>query len=277
MSEFTVNYQLCQRCGKCADDCPMRLIGMTDEGACFIQGREMFCYKCQHCLAVCPHGAVSVMGRNPVSSCQLAGNYPTPGQMETLIKGRRSFRHYKVENLGHELLQRLLDVASHAPSGCNSRQVCFTVVDDYQKLILLRTEIMDGLTYLFRQWGASLPQKYADYKNCLTLWNEKGVDILFNGAPHLLIASAPWDLPSPSADCFIALSYFELFAQVNGVGTVWSGLVKDAVNDLLPETRVRLGIPKDHLVGYAMAFGWPAVQYTRTVQHSPAKIIRFLG
>ena len=77
-------------------------------------------------------------------------------------------------------------------------------------------------------------------------------------------------------DCLIALSYFELFAQANGIGTVWNGLAKWAINDLVPATRHLLGIPDDHLIGYVMAFGKPAVQYYRTVQHGPALIHRAL-
>ena len=36
------------------------------------------------------------------------------------------------------------------------------------------------------------------------------------------------------------------------------------INDLLPETRQRLGIPEDHVIGY-MSFGRPALRFHRTV------------
>ena len=97
------------------------------------------------------------------------------------------------------------------------------------------------------------------------------------GAGVVQNTSVPKHVPSPLPDCLIALSYFELFAQANGVGTVWDGLAKWAINDLLPETRQRLGIPDDHLIGYCMVFGKPAVRYSRTVQHGPALISRFAG
>ena len=44
------------------------------------------------------------------------GSYPEPDKLETLIKGRRSFRQYRDANLDPALLQRLLDVAWHAPT-----------------------------------------------------------------------------------------------------------------------------------------------------------------
>ena len=66
----------------------------------------------------------------------------------------------------------------------------------------------------------------------------------------------------------------ELFAQSLGVGTVWNGLTKWAIMDLLPETRQRLGIPEEHVIGYVMSFGRPALSFQRTVQRGPAAVNR---
>ena len=272
MLDFMVNKQSCTKCGLCVTDCPARIIAMADGRPVIAPDKEAACYKCQHCLAICPTGAVSILGLTPENSRPLAGNYPDPDQLEILIKGRRSVRRYKDENLEPELLQRLLEVAWHAPTGVNSRQVRFTVVDDRENLAHLRDEVMAGLGRLVRD--NALPEGMGFYADFVRLWEEKGIDTIFRGAPHLLVASVPKNVPSPMPDCLIALSYFELFAQANGVGTVWNGLIKWAINDLLPETRQRLGIPEDHLVGYVMAFGWPAVRYARTVQHGPAIIHR---
>ena len=236
------------------------------------QDKEASCYKCQHCLAICPTAAVSILGLKPGNSLPLTGNFPAPEQLELLIKGRRSVRRYQEENLEPELLQRLLEVAWHAPTGVNSRQVRFTVVDDRAKLARLRDEVMASLGRLVRE--NALPEGLGFFADFVRLWEEQGIDTLFRGAPHLLVASAPQAVVSPLQDCMIALSYFELYAQANGVGTVWDGLAKWAINDLVPETRRTLGIPPDHVIGYAMAFGRPAVHYARTVQHGPALISR---
>jgi len=42
----------------------------------------------------------------------------------------------------------------------------------------------------------------------------------------------------------------------------------------MPETRQRLGIPEEHVIGYVMSFGRPALQFHRTVQHGPATVNR---
>ena len=94
---------------------------------------------------------------------------------------------------------------------------------------------------------------------------------MFRGAPHLLVASAPKDSPCPLQDTHIALTTFQLMAHARGVGTVWDGMFMMALN-VCPDLTDRLGIPDDHLVGYAIAFGEPEVEYHRTVQRGPALV-----
>lgn len=273
MLDFIINQQTCTKCGECVVDCPARIISWGDDGfPVIVAEKEATCYRCQHCLAICPTGAVSILGLKPKDSRPLAGNFPDPGQLEILIKGRRSVRRYQEENLDPGLLQQLLEVAWHAPTGVNSRQVLFTVVDDRAKMVQLRDEVLAGLAQVVKNNG--LPEGRGYFADFVRMWDEEKIDVLFRGAPHLLIASVPANVPTPLQDCVIALSYFELFAQANGVGTVWDGLAKWAINDLVPATRERLGIPADHLIGYVMAFGRPAVHYVRTVQHGPALIQR---
>jgi len=272
MLDFTVNRQTCTRCGQCVADCPARIIAMEEGVPTIAADKGSPVSRGQHGLSGARAGAVSILGVRPAGSRPLNGNLPDPDKLETLIKGRRSVRRYLPENLEPELLQRLLDVAWHAPTGMNSRDVLFTVVDDRAKLAELRDRVMSGLGRLVRE--ERLPEGMEFFADFVRLWEEKGVDILFREAPHLLIASAPVQSASPVPDCLIALSYFELFAQSMGVGTVWNGLTKWAVNDLLPETRQSLGIPDDHAIGYVMSFGRPAFRYHRTVQHGPARINR---
>jgi nitroreductase/NAD-dependent dihydropyrimidine dehydrogenase PreA subunit len=273
MINFTIDQSLCSRCGDCVADCPARIIAMTEEAFPMIApDMEPLCYKCQHCLAVCPTGAVSILGLHPENSQPVAGNFPDPARMATLIKGRRSIRRYEPENLEPAMIQHLLEVAWHAPTGVNSRQVRFTVVDDRMKLARLRDEVMAGLVRLVQEDG--FPEGLGFYAEFVRMWEEEQIDVIFRNAPHLLVASVPPQVVSPMPDCLIALTCFDLFAQANGIGTLWNGLAKLAINDLVPETRVLLDIPDDHLVGYAMVFGRPAVHHVRTVQHGPALIHR---
>jgi len=69
------------------------------------------------------------------------------------------------------------------------------------------------------------------------------------------------------------LSYFEIFAQAQGVGTLWAGVGKWMITLVLPELRATLGIPEDHVIGYAMAFGKPMVTYVRAPKHAPFETV----
>ena len=99
MLSFEVDLQSCTRCGECIADCPARIIVMEEGVPTIAPDREATCYRCQHCLAICPTGAVSILGLKPSGSRPLAGSYPDPDKLEALIRGRRSVRRYKQENL----------------------------------------------------------------------------------------------------------------------------------------------------------------------------------
>ena len=265
---FRVDEELCILCGECAADCPAGVITMdgfpkfNEDGGCF---------RCQHCLAVCPTGAVSILGKDPNESQPLAGVFPTPSQMTALIKGRRSVRRYRDQDVAANLIDELLDIACHAPTGVNDQGVLFTVVKERTVMNALRQEVMERLRRI--KDGGGLPEGFVgQYLGwAVKVWLEEDKDIIFRGAPHLLITSAPRSSHCPAQDTMIALTTFQLISHVHGLGTVWDGLFM-MVLSLCPDLLARLGIPEQHLVGYAMAFGWPAVEYHRTVQRAPAEV-----
>jgi Fe-S-cluster-containing hydrogenase component 2 len=158
MLSLTIDEQKCTRCGLCSKDCPAAVISMDRGYPAIASEQEAGCIKCQHCLAICPTGALSILGKTPLNSLPLTGNLPDPQKLETLIKGRRSVRQYRNENLDPELLQHLLEVAWHAPTGVNSRQVHFTVVDDRAVMDKVREETMHALSKVVAE-GALPPRQ----------------------------------------------------------------------------------------------------------------------
>ena len=268
MIQFQVDEERCIQCGECAADCPAGVISLDDYPKIT---NENGCFRCQHCLAICPTGAVSILGRDPGASIPLEGNMPDPGRLETLIKGRRSVRRYSTRDLDPELIDKLLDIAWYSPTGVNAQGVLFTVVREGRVMNKLREEVMDQLAKLKDE--GKLPSGFAGQYlgGAVKAWQEGGMDIIFRGAPHLLITSAPKDAPCPVQDAHIALTTFQLMAHAHGVGTVWDGMFMMALS-VIPGLAARIGIPENHIVGYAMAFGEPAVEYHRTVQRGPAMV-----
>ncbi|MFW8600147.1 nitroreductase family protein [Desulfobacterota bacterium M19] len=271
--DFKVDEELCIGCAECVSDCPLLVLTMVGDQPRVAATRGRMCINCQHCLTVCPVGAISISGAAPADCLKIKDMFPEADKMEALVRGRRSIRRYRDENLDPALLRRLLELAWQAPTGMNARQVLFTVVDDKTVMDKLRVEVMERLAELVA--AGRLPESHSEsFSGFVKQWQEKGVDIIFRGAPHLLITSAPRNCPCPEPDCLIALSYFELLAQSMGVGTVWDGMATRALNEFMPEFKEKLGIPADHRFGYAMAFGKPAVKYYRTGSMRTAAINR---
>ena len=268
MIQFRVDKERCIQCGECTVECPTCIISMDDYPTIT---NEEACYRCQHCLAVCPTGAISVLGVDPDASITLEGNMPDPVSLEVLIKGRRSVRRYSDKDLSPALIDELLDIANHSPTGVNAQGVLFTVIREGAVLKQIMEEVMVQLENL--DDAGELPEGLvAQYiGTAISAWKEEGQDMICRGAPHLLITSASKDAPCPAQDTLIALTTFQLMAHAKGVGTVWDGMFMMALS-LLPDLIKRLGIPENHLLGYAMAFGEPAVEFHRTVQRGPASV-----
>lgn len=269
MLNFTVDEKLCDRCGLCVQDCPSRIIEMAAGAAPRIAPeKEAVCLQCQHCLAICPTAAIEILGRKPGDSLPLVpGGFPALEQMELLVRGRRSVRQYRDENVDPALIRRLLAATANAPSGVNKRELTFSVIDDKADMQRLREKVLAGLATATR-----IPERYSYLTEAGKAYREQQFDIIFRSAPHALFVSAPPDAPCPSQDVALALAYFELLAQSAGLGTVWWGIAQ-MVFIVLPELKALVGIPPKH-VYYAMLFGLPSVQYPRTVQRDDAAIVR---
>ena len=273
--DFNLSHQACIGCGACVKDCPSQVLTLLNGKASLVPDRIVQCIECQHCLAICPTGALSICGVLPEECLPLADALPRPEQLEALIMGRRSIRQFLPGNLPAEDISRLIEVTSYAPTGVNSHQVLLTLVDDAAVMEKLRQDLMKDLCALVR--AGKLPENLKFFAHFVKAWEERHLDIVFRGAPHLLLTSIPKSAPCADQDCLIAMTTFELFAQALGIGTCWDGIAKWALTALLPRYLERLGIPESHQFGYAMVFGRPAVRYPRTVKRLKFDVHRVTG
>jgi ferredoxin len=100
-AKFYVDEQKCTGCGRCVNVCSGQVLSMVD-GVPEIKDFDRFgwggCWKCQHCLAVCPEGAISILGKCPQDS--LPRPDATMGeQMDRLVANRPSCRRYPITAL----------------------------------------------------------------------------------------------------------------------------------------------------------------------------------
>jgi nitroreductase/Pyruvate/2-oxoacid:ferredoxin oxidoreductase delta subunit len=272
MLQFNVDAAKCTRCRQCVLDCPARIIEMAGAGIPFIRTEnEERCIRCQHCLAICPPAAISIFGKDPANSLPLSAEaLPSADQMMTLVRGRRTVRRYRDENVDPALIRRLLDTLSNAPSGINRRALTFSVIDDKAVMQSLRVKAINALAAA--QKAGRVSDRYAYLMQAVPAWFENGADLIFRGAPHLLIVSASEESVSPPEDVNLALAYFEMLAQSAGLGTVWCGMAKMTL-EVLPELKEAIGLPSGHFY-YAMLFGIPSYRYARTVQRDGSARVR---
>jgi nitroreductase/NAD-dependent dihydropyrimidine dehydrogenase PreA subunit len=272
MSIFVVDEERCNRCGDCVSDCPARIIALGDDGPPAIAAeKEQHCIRCQHCLAICPSAAVAIDGHRPEDSrALLAEALPSLDQVDLLVRGRRSARQYRRENVEPALIERLLDAMACAPTGSNVRQLTFTLIRDRAVLDVLRRRVISGLAVAVAAGGLS--ERTAFLAAGFIKADSEGRDVIFRGAPHLLLVSTPTGTSSPQQDVSIALTTFDLLAQSAGLGTVWCGYLRRVFEEI-PELKDWVGLARDD-VYYPLLFGYPAVRYARTVERRGSATIR---
>lgn len=263
MSEknLIVDRDKCISCGLCIKDCIAYALEFDENNKPrFCDNGENRCIKCQHCLAVCPVGAISICNKNPQDSESVWQQ--NPDSVLNMIKSRRSVRHYKSENLDEQTLQKLKDMLNWTPTGCNFHKMHFAFIEDKTVMDKIRTYVNTKLIKLLSgKLVNSMTKKFAHYKNALI----NGEDVIFRGAPHMVVVSTPVNAPCVNIDPVIALSYFELYAYSLGVGTCWCGFAQ-ACMQFFPELAQQMNVPDAYKVSYVMLFGKPDIHYSRTTQ-----------
>ena len=263
--QFELNKEKCIKCGLCAKDCFTKALKQNEEGYPTMND-PLKCIECQHCFAICPQGAISIMGKNPENSSEIKNI--NSDELLSLIQSRRSVREYKQENVSKETIQKLKDMLNYTPTGCNNHKLHFSFIEDIETMDDFRLKVNSKITSLITkkpmEFLLGKLKKFAKYKNAFL----NGEDIIFRGAPHLVVVSAPINAPTPTPDGLIALSYFELYANSLGLGTLWCGFCQTALK-LFPDLNEYLRIPEGYQPIYVMLFGYSNINYKRTIQPNP--------
>ncbi len=274
MINFIVDKSKCIKCKICVSDCPVLIINGKTEYPEIKYNKENNCLKCQHCLAVCPVGAVSIWNKKPENSIIIDNKIPNSSELELIMQTRRSVRKFKSDEIDKNLILYLLSVASYAPTSKNENSVQFSVIYKQKDMFKLREMTYKYIKKVFDE--NKLPRKYAYLNNFRELWEKKKIDIIFRNAPHLVIAHAPKTSASPKIDCTIAMTYFDLLANYNKIGTLWNGFAQYTFEHVAPELKNKINIPNNNTVVAVLLFGKPAIKFKRSIQNEPnIKNIRF--
>ena len=258
---FTVDESRCQHDAVCVDVCPGYLIQMAGEAdlPTPIAGAEDLCTNCGHCVAACPHGAISLATMAPDDCLPVRADLvPTGAQVDHLLRVRRSIRNYDPRPIPRELLHQLVDIGRCAPTGSNRQPVKWVVLAD--------TGEVRRLTKLIEAWQLAQPDSPA--RGNLTRGIAAGKDRVCRGAPHIVVAHAR---KGEETNGIIALTYLEVAAHALGLGACWGGFFNNAANNL-PEVRAALGIPEGDVCCGSMLLGYPTYRYQRVPVRNAARV-----
>lgn len=201
------------------------------------------------------------------------------------MQSRRSCRNFKTDPLEKSLLEDLVKIGVTAPSGSNCQLWSFTLLPDrpsveaYGTRILKFFEKLNGmaekrwLRTLLRWIGKDdLYWYYVNYyeriREGLEEWKSKGTDMLFHGAPAVIIAGSKTEASCPAEDALLATQNILLGAHSLGLGTCLIGFAVKAMNkDRKIATFV--GIPDDEEAYAVIAVGYPDEKYRRVAGRKP--------
>ena len=250
---ISIDVSKCTRCGMCKNDCPDRVLSVTDKGAEYY---GQFCVKCGHCVAICPQGAVSISGYDDEPETITTGQKVDSDTLLRLIKSRRSMRQFTEKDIPAEVVSQIIEAGRYTPTGGNKQGVSYVVIKEK------KDECEKIAVSMLRRVQPEMAATNPYMKNI-----EIDDHFLFKGAPVVIVIKSI-DL----LDGALAASSMELMSQSLGLGALYSGFFTFAVRQTSELTQM-LAVAQGEEVVTTLVLGYPAVEYRRTAQRENATVI----
>ena len=232
-SEIQIDPNLCNGCGICSFACSGHVYRKTELRTPSVH--VDLCWKCGHCVAACPAGAIS-HSEYPLSSCPRIDRLPDYETFIGALQNRRSIRSFKEDPVPRDMMQLLLETSRYAPTGHNLQEVDWLVVDRRDDLRQLSREATAALArtgrllanplirlYLALSLGfstVSTNRQSAKDLVELALRQKAGEDPIFYNAPAVVIAHVPKGTYFGRDDAVHALYNVELVAERLGLARI---------------------------------------------------------
>ncbi|MCM1150944.1 MAG: nitroreductase family protein [Alistipes sp.] len=284
--EIAIDTGRCIRCGRCAKVCPSLVFGQEKAGTEVQVVAPENCIVCGHCVAACPTAAVRHADFppervHPVDRAQL----PSPEQLMSLCRARRSNRALSRKPVPQEFLDRILEAAHRAPTASNLQQVGFTVLsapDDLRFVVeytlgfcrrMLRLLEMPVLGLLVRKFVPGADRYRLTFRRLIDEYEKGGRDRILRGATALIFIHTPAKNRFGAIDCQLAYQNGSLMAEALGVSQIYTGFVLTASrSDRRNRLARRFGIEGSIHAG--MALGMPEFLFPNCIDKKPLDAIR---
>ena len=259
MAKIDIDKEKCIKCYACLKDCVTYSIKKGEDDFPVFEIENNHCVSCQHCFAICPTGAIKF--NDKIAQDADSVSFGNSDDVLKLIKSRRSIRQFKNEEIKQEDFEKIKNMLSFVPTGCNFDSLHFSIVESKSAMDLIRNYVNKKILNLIsNKFMDKYVGKFKPFKKAF----ENGEDIIFRNAPSMIVVSSHIHAPCANVDPIIALSYLELYAQSLGLGTCWCGFAQVCFK-LLPKLSQMVRIPDKYKPVYVMLIGVPAVKYSRTI------------
>ncbi len=267
-----VDKDLCIGCSLCVKDCMVKDIELIDKKAHI---KNVACFKCGHCVAICPKNAVSTDDYNmdEVKDYNKEEFSIDADNLLNFIKFRRSVRHFKNQDVEIEKLSKIIEAGRFTQTARNTQGVSYIVVKD--GIEALKEMSLERLSDMGKYMLANLTPETMNLKLYAQMWvrmyeefksNPTGRDNLFFNAPAVILVVS--DNP---VDASLASSNMELMTNALGLGTFFSGFFTRSAegNKKIIDF---LGLNENQKIVTCMVIGYPDVKYQRTTPRKEAQI-----
>lgn len=271
-----IDEEKCTQCNACAQSCPAELIA---EGPRIKQEVHKYCVNCGHCFIFCPSGAISIVGYEDIETPSYSKEIPVSSEaLETLLRRRRSIRHYKPEPVSKEHLGKIIEAASLVPTAHNWRAFKAYVCTDkaviariHRKLTEHYTRFLETLKEPVKGMPDSIREELIFAFDYLVVNPPAGRDSLFWNAPALLVFTTLNPHPLCIGDAWIASFAAVMYAETIPVGTCYNGFLIMGLNED-PSIKPLLKIPDEEVVVSGFTLGYPDEEHLRYPPRRPMQI-----
>ena len=289
-SKIEVDLDVCTKCGSCVRECPLRLFHIKGEKLVISRTADILCMECGHCVAVCPVNAIKLkkFPLDQVIEISKGFKIPSYDSLINLVMARRSVRQFKEDPIPEDLWKKLLEAGRYAPTGHNDQLVHFIIVRDQERLKQFSNEVTKGFIEIATIYKDN-KSKFHELKKSMSKTSFKilkglvipGLPIILKGMEQgedfwrwngeLIIIHASKKTTTLIEDCSLAACNIMLAAKLLGLGTCSLGIATAAIN-LLENVKKVVNLPKNQMVAYTLAVGFPQVKYYRIPPRQPAKV-----
>lgn len=269
---MNVDTNKCIGCGLCVKDCFPKDIEIVDDKA---KINNVTCFKCGHCVAVCPKAAISTDDYNmeDVKEYNKEEFAVDADNLLNFIKFRRTTRQFKSKQVEKDKISKIIEAGRFTQTGSNMQDVSYIVV--VEGLQELKALTFKSLKKIGENMLANLTPENMIYKRYAEMWikmyeeymeNPSENDKLFFNAPTVVIVTA-----NSAVNGALASLNMELMTNALGLGTFFSGFFVRAAQGN-KEIMDFIGAKEGKQVVTCMVIGYPNVKYMRTVPRKDADI-----